>query len=43
MDGSRRLLLGATSVLGGISAVGATAPFIVGMRPSRKTQAEAAP
>ena len=43
MDGSRRLLLGATSVLGGISAVGATAPFIVGMRPSRKTQAEGGP
>ena len=41
--GRRRALLGLTSAIGGIGAVGAAAPFIAGMRPNRKTQAAGAP
>ncbi len=43
MSARRRLLLGATSVLGGVSVVASATPFIAGLRPSRKAKAEGAP
>ena len=43
LSGRRRALLGITSAVGGVGAVAATAPFVAGMRPNRKTQAAGAP
>ena len=42
-SGRRRALLGISSALGGVGSVAAAAPFLSGLRPSRKTQAAGAP
>ncbi|PID42943.1 MAG: ubiquinol-cytochrome c reductase iron-sulfur subunit [Gammaproteobacteria bacterium] len=42
-QGRRRLLLGATSVVGGIGVVGAAVPFVASWNPSAKAKAAGAP
>ena len=39
----RRVLLGISSILGGIGSLAAAVPFVSSLRPSRKTRAEGAP
>ncbi len=41
--GKRRFLLAATSAVGGVSALGAAAPFILSMFPSQRARAAGAP
>jgi ubiquinol-cytochrome c reductase iron-sulfur subunit len=42
-QGKRRFLLGATSVVGGIGAVGAATPFVMSFWPSERAKAAGAP
>src|SRR5205085_929690 len=41
--GKRRFLLGATSVVGGIGAAAAAAPFLISLAPSERARAAGAP
>lgn len=42
-QGRRRFLIGATSVVGGVGAVGAAVPFVASWNPSAKAEAAGAP
>jgi ubiquinol-cytochrome c reductase iron-sulfur subunit len=42
-DNKRRFLIGATSVVGGIGAIAATAPFVMSFFPSERAKAAGAP
>jgi len=42
-DGRRRFLIGATSAIGGVGAIGAAVPFVASWNPSAKAKAAGAP